>query len=128
MASRIAGIDLPIKKKIEYGLTYVYGIGLHTSQRILAEAKVDGNKRVDELTDAELRVINEIVDKNFQVEGELKQQINKNIRRLKDIKCYRGIRHKLGLPVRGQRTRTNAVTRKGKNIAIGGLNPKVTKT
>ncbi|MBP9758596.1 30S ribosomal protein S13 [Candidatus Dojkabacteria bacterium] len=128
MAARIAGIDLPIKKKIEYGLTYVYGIGLHTSQKILAEAKVDKSKRVNELTDSELRVINEIVDKKYQVEGELKQQINKNIRRLKDIKCYRGIRHKLGLPVRGQRTRNNAVTRKGKNIAIGGLNPKVTKT
>lgn len=128
MAARIAGIDLPIKKKIGYALTYVYGIGLTSSQKILNEAKVSKDKRVTELSDAEIRVINDIVDKKFQVEGELKQQINKNIRRLKDIKCYRGMRHKLGLPVRGQRTRTNAVTRKGKNIAVGGLNPKITKT
>jgi small subunit ribosomal protein S13 len=128
MAARIAGIDLPIKKKIEYALPYIFGIGLNASQKILAEAKVDGNKRVTELTDNEVKIINEIVDKKFTVEGELKQQINKNIRRLRDIKCYRGIRHKLGLPVRGQRTKTNAVTRKGKNLAVGGLNPKITKT
>lgn len=128
MAARIAGIDLPVKKKIEYALPYIYGIGLKASQDILAEAKVDGNKRVSELNDSEVRIINEIVDKKYTVEGELKQQINKNIRRLRDIKCYRGIRHKLGLPVRGQRTKTNAVTRKGKNLAVGGLNPKITKT
>lgn len=128
MAARIAGIDLPIKKKIEYALTYVYGIGLTTSKKILAEAKVDSNKRVSELVESEVKAINDIVDKKYQVEGELKQQINRNIRRLKDIKAYRGIRHRLGLPVRGQRTKTNAVTRKGKNIAVGGLNPKITKT
>jgi small subunit ribosomal protein S13 len=90
-------------------------------------ANIDGDKRTHELTSEEIQRIGKVIDENYPVEGELKQKIQRNIKRLKEIRCYRGVRHKLGLPVRGQRTRTNAVTRKGKNIAVGGLNKTIEK-
>jgi small subunit ribosomal protein S13 len=126
--ARIAGINLPLEKRVEVGLTYIYGIGLKTSQRILEVAGIDPDKRVKDLKSEDVKKISDEIDKTYQIEGELRQKVNRNIRRLRDIMCYRGIRHRLGLPVRGQRTKSNAVTRKGKNLAVGGLNPKITKT
>ena len=125
--ARIAGVELPAQKRIEIALRYIYGIGPTYSTRILKITNVNPNTRVNKLTEAEVqRLGNEV--KNYMVEGDLKQKIFRDIKRLKDIKCYRGNRHKLGLPVRGQNTRTNAVTRKGKNIAVGGLKRKLEKT
>ncbi len=126
--ARIAGVNLPLEKRIEVGLTYIHGIGLDTSRKILNITKISPDIRVKNLSSDEIKKISDQVDKNYMVEGELKRIVQRNVKRLKDIMCYRGIRHKLGLPVRGQRTRTNAVTRKGKNIAVGGLNPKISKT
>ncbi|GIW47338.1 MAG: 30S ribosomal protein S13 [Deltaproteobacteria bacterium] len=110
---RIAGVDIPADKRIEVGLTYIYGIGRSTSKKILAEAGVDMNKRGHELTEQEVAKIREIIEQNYTVEGELRKEIQNNIKRLIEIGCYRGIRHRLHLPVRGQRTRSNARTRKG---------------
>ena len=111
--ARIAGVDLPRDKRIEIGLTYVYGIGRVSSNRILAEAKVDPNTRVRDLTDDEVKRLGEVIADNYLVEGDLKREIALNIKRLQEIGCYRGIRHRKGLPVRGQKTKTNARTRKG---------------
>lgn len=126
--ARISGINLPLEKRIDIGLTYIHGIGLTSSKKILKAAQIKEDTRVKDLSPEDAQKISKIIEGEYKVEGELKQIIARNIRRLKDIKCYRGNRHRLGLPVRGQNTRTNAVTRKGRNIAVGGLNPKVTKT
>jgi len=125
--ARISGIELPKEKRIEIALTYIYGIGLKLSQKILKLTNINPDTRTVDLTSEQIKRLASVIEQNYKVEGELKQEIFRNIKRLKDIKCYRGIRHKLGLPVRGQRTRTNAVTRKGKNIAVGGLNRKLEK-
>ena len=111
--ARIAGVDLPREKRVEIGLTYIYGIGRTSSNRILAEAKVDPNTRVRDLTDDEVKRISAVIDESKTVEGDLRREIAMNIKRLQEIGCYRGIRHRKGLPVRGQKTKTNARTRKG---------------
>lgn len=111
--ARIAGVDLPREKRVEIGLTYIYGIGKTSSQRILDEAGIDPNTRVRDLTDEEVGKIREVIDASQQVEGDLRREIALNIKRLMEIGCYRGIRHRRGLPVRGQKTKTNARTRKG---------------
>ncbi len=111
--ARIAGINIPNEKRIEAALPYIYGVGLSLSKKILAAAKVDPNKRTKDLTEAELNRIREFIEKSFKVEGELRQQVLINIKRLKEIGAYRGIRHIRGLPVRGQRTKTNSRTRRG---------------
>ncbi len=126
--ARVAGVDIPLEKRIEIALTHIHGIGLKISQEILSKAKINVDKRTKDLSQKDISLLNSIIEEGYEVEGELKQIIFRNIKRLKDIRCYRGIRHKLGLPVRGQRTRTNAVTRKGKNIAVGGLQRKLEKT
>ena len=111
--ARISGVDLPRDKRIEIGLTYVYGIGRATSNRLLKEAGVNPDTRVRDLTDDEVKKISAVIDENHIVEGDLKREIALNIKRLQEIGCYRGIRHRKGLPVRGQKTKTNARTRKG---------------
>lgn len=111
--ARIAGVDLPREKRVEIGLTYIYGIGRVSSNRILAEANVDPNTRVRDLTDDEVKRISEVIDASQTVEGDLRREIAMNIKRLQEIGCYRGKRHRQGLPVRGQKTKTNARTRKG---------------
>jgi small subunit ribosomal protein S13 len=111
--ARISGVDLPREKRIEIGLTYIYGIGRPSSKRILTEAGVNPDTRVRDLTEDEVIKIRDIIDKSQKVEGDLRREIALNIKRLSEIGCYRGIRHRRGLPVRGQRTRTNARTRKG---------------
>ena len=110
---RIAGINIPNEKRIEASLPYIYGIGLSLSQKILAATHVNPDKRTKDLTEEELNKIREYIEKNFKVEGNLKQQVLLNVKRLKEIKCYRGMRHIKGLPVRGQRTKTNSRTRRG---------------
>jgi small subunit ribosomal protein S13 len=125
--ARIAGVELPQTKRIEIALRYIYGVGPIISKKVLTSTNVSEDTRVNKLSENEIqRISNEL--KNYIIEGDLRQKIFRDIKRLKDIKCYRGIRHKVGLPVRGQRTRSNAVTRKGKNIAIGGLKRKLEKT
>jgi small subunit ribosomal protein S13 len=111
--ARIAGVDLPANKRIEIGLTYIYGIGRSRSNKILAEASIDIDRRVRELTEEEVNRIRTIIDQQGMVEGDLRKQVQMDIKRLMDIGCYRGLRHRRGLPVRGQRTHTNARTRKG---------------
>lgn len=111
--ARIAGVDLPREKRVEIGLTYIYGIGVPSSNKILAEAKVDPNTRVRDLTDDEVKAISEVIAEKYMVEGDLRRDVALNIKRLQEIGCYRGIRHRKGLPVRGQKTKTNARTRKG---------------
>lgn len=111
--ARISGIDLPKDKRIEIGLTYIYGIGRTTSNKVLAQAGIDPNTRVRDLTDDEVRKISEVIDAQCTVEGELRREVAMNIKRLQEIGCYRGIRHRKGLPVRGQNTKNNARTRKG---------------
>ncbi|TWJ18314.1 30S ribosomal protein S13 [Geobacter argillaceus] len=118
--ARIAGIDIPRNKRIEIALTYIYGIGRTTSQKILGEAGVDVNTRTDKLTEAEVARIRESIDKTVKVEGDLRREISMNIKRLMDLGCYRGLRHRKGLPVRGQRTKTNARTRKGPARTVAG--------
>ena len=118
--ARIAGIDLPKNKRVVIGLTYIYGIGKTSAQKICAEAKVDESIRVSNLTEEQVKAIRTIIQTVYKVEGALKAEINMNIKRLIDINCYRGMRHKMGLPVRGQRTQTNARTRKGRRRGIGG--------
>ena len=124
--ARIAGVDLPRDKRVEHGLRYIYGIGLTTSRRILQEAHVDPSTRVRDLTDAEVAAIQTAITGNIKVEGDLRREVNQHIKRLMDIGCYRGLRHRRGLPVNGQRTRTNARTRKGPKKTIAGKK-KVTK-
>jgi len=111
--ARISGVDLPREKRVEIGLTYIYGIGRTSSNKILAEAKVSPDTRVRDLTDEEVNKIREVIEANYMVEGDLRREIALNIKRLQEIGCYRGIRHRKGLPVRGQKTKTNARTRKG---------------
>ena len=111
--ARISGVDLPREKRVEVGLTYIYGIGLTSSKRILAEANVNPDTRVKDLTDEEVSRIRDVIDETQTVEGDLRREIAMNIKRLQEIGCYRGIRHRKGLPVRGQKTKTNARTREG---------------
>jgi small subunit ribosomal protein S13 len=117
--ARIAGVDLPKKKKIEYALPYIYGIGLTLSRKILKDTGIDPNKRVYELTEEEVSTLNKEIANNYIVEGELRKIVQLNIKELMDLGCYRGLRHRRGLPVRGQRTKTNARTRKGKRKTVG---------
>ncbi|AIQ20748.1 MULTISPECIES: 30S ribosomal protein S13 [Paenibacillus] len=111
--ARIAGVDLPRDKRVEIALTYIFGIGKTTSQKILNETGIDVNTRVRDLTEDEVSKLREMIDKSVKVEGDLRREISLNIKRLTEIGCYRGVRHRRGLPVRGQRTKTNARTRKG---------------
>lgn len=117
--ARIAGIDLPREKRVETGLTYIFGIGLTTSQLILRETGISGDTRVRDLTEEEVVKLREYIDKSLSVEGDLRREVSQNIKRLMEIGCYRGLRHRRGLPVRGQRTHTNARTRKGPRRQIG---------
>ncbi len=118
--ARIAGIDLPKNKRVVIGLTYIYGIGVSSAKKILEEAGVDENVRVNQLTDNQAGAIRTIIQGKYKVEGSLKSEINMNIKRLMDINSYRGYRHRRGLPLHGQRTKTNARTRKGRKRLIGG--------
>ncbi len=118
--ARIAGVDLPRNKRVEVALTYIYGIGVATARKIAAEAKIDVSKKTDVLTEAEVAKVREIIDRLYKVEGDLRREISLNIKRLVDLGCYRGVRHRKGLPVRGQRTHSNARTRKGPAVAIAG--------
>ena len=118
--ARIQGVDLPRDKRVEIALTYIYGIGLARSKEILAAASVDPDTRVHELTDAQITGLREYINSNFKVEGDLRREVQMNIKRLVEIGCYRGLRHKRGLPVNGQRTRTNARTRKGPKKTVAG--------
>lgn len=111
--ARIAGVDLPREKRVEIGLTYIYGIGLATSQKILKECEISPDTRVKDLTEDEAAKLRKIIENELTVEGDLRREVSMNIKRLQEIGCYRGIRHRKGLPVRGQRTKTNARTRKG---------------
>ena len=117
---RIAGVDLPRDKRIEIALTYIYGIGRSTAKEVLARAGVDPDKRTREITEEEASKIREIIERDYVIEGDLRQEIQSNIQRLVEIGSYRGLRHRRGLPVRGQRTRTNARTRKGKRKTVKG--------
>ena len=121
--ARIAGVTIPADKQVWIALTSVYGIGRTTSKAILAEAKIEPTTRVKDLTEADEQKLNDIIS-HYTVEGDLKRLVTNNIKRIKDINSYKGLRHKAGLPVNGQRTRTNARTRKGKAIAVGGAQPK----
>ena len=125
--ARIAGVELPQKKRIEIALTSIYGVGLSAAQKILQITNINANTRVEQLQETEVQRLSNTL-KDMVIEGDLRQKVFRDIKRLKDIKSFRGIRHKLGLPVRGQRTRTNAITRKGKNIAVGGLKRVLEKT
>jgi small subunit ribosomal protein S13 len=120
--ARIAGVDLPRNKRVEVGLTYIFGVGRSTSQKILMQTGVDPNKRVNELSEEEVNMLRKAIvdDDDFNVEGDLRREVSLNIKRLMDIGCYRGLRHRRGLPAHGQRTRSNARTRKGPRRAIGG--------
>jgi len=122
--ARIAGVDLPNDKKVEIGLTYIYGIGLTTSKKIVSEAGINPDTRVKDLTDDEIANIRKYIDQNLKVEGDLRTEVTLNIKRLMDIGCYRGIRHRRGLPVRGQNTKNNARTRKGNRKASIGSKKK----
>ncbi|MFN2427047.1 MAG: 30S ribosomal protein S13 [Candidatus Binatia bacterium] len=118
--ARIAGVDLPRNKRMEIALTYIYGIGRTKALVVLEAARVDPAKKSDELTDAEINSIRGAIDQNVKVEGDLRREVAMNIKRLMDLGCYRGVRHRKGLPVNGQRTHTNARTRKGPRVAIAG--------
>lgn len=122
--ARIAGVTIPSDKQIQIALTYIYGVGPKFARDILAAASIEPTTRVKDLTEAEEQRIRDIVDSEYTVEGDLQRLVTNNIKRIKDIATYRGLRHKAGLPVRGQRTRTNARTRKGRAIAVGGSQPK----
>ncbi|HID06913.1 MAG TPA: 30S ribosomal protein S13 [Armatimonadetes bacterium] len=117
--ARVAGVEIPDNKRVEIALTYIYGIGHSTSQKILSETGVEPGKKVKDLTDDELTRIRDYIDRNLSVEGDLRRKVAEDIKRLIDIRCYRGLRHLRGLPVRGQRTRTNARTRKGPRKTVG---------
>jgi small subunit ribosomal protein S13 len=124
--ARIAGVNIPTNKRVEIGLTYIHGIGLHTAKKIVAELGIDPTRRISDLTESETIQIREVIDREFLVEGDLRREVAMNIKRLMDLGCYRGLRHRKSLPVRGQRTHTNARTRKGPAKAIAGKK-KVTK-
>jgi len=118
--ARIAGVDLPRNKRVEIGLTYIYGIGRSRSNEILRKAGVDPDKRVKDLTEAEVSRLREIIDREYTVEGDLRREVQMNIKRLIEIGCYRGLRHRMNLPVHGQRTRTNARTKRGPRKTVPG--------
>ena len=122
--ARISGIVIPAEKQVHIALTYIYGIGPKHSRDILAAAKIEPTTRVKDLTEAEEQKLRDIIDNDYVTEGDLGRLVANNIKRLKDVNAYRGLRHKAGLPTRGQRTRTNARTRKGKAVAVGGAQPK----
>ena len=122
--ARIAGVDLPREKRIEIGLTYIYGIGQVTSNKILKEVGINPDTRVKDLDENDVAKLRQFIDKNYQVEGELRKEVSMNIKRLSEIGSYRGIRHRKGLPVRGQNTKTNARTRKGPKKVVGGSSKK----
>lgn len=122
--ARIAGIDLPRAKRIETALTYIFGIGLTSSKKILTEAGVDPSAKAGDLTDEEINRIRNVIDGGYKVEGDLRREVSMNIKRLMDLGCYRGLRHRRGLPANGQRTRTNARTRKGPRRAVLGKKKK----
>jgi small subunit ribosomal protein S13 len=124
--ARISGVDLPRDKRVEIGLTYVFGVGLSRSHQVLESLDIDYNIKVRDLSDAEVLRIRQYIEANYKVEGDLRRQVAQNIKRKIEIGCYQGLRHRRGLPVRGQRTHTNARTRKGKRVAIAGKK-KVTK-
>ena len=127
--ARISGVVIPSEKQVQVALTYIYGIGPKHASTILAAAKIEPTTRVKDLTEAEEQKLRNIIDNNYVVESDLQRQVSNNIKRLKDVNAYRGLRHKAGLPVHGQRTRTNARTRKGKAVAVGGAQKKaVSKT
>lgn len=118
--ARIAGVDLPRDKRVEISLTYIFGLGKSASQKILADTGINPDTRVKDLTEEEVGKLREAIDTNYQVEGDLRREVNMNIKRLMDLGCYRGLRHRRGLPVRGQKTKTNARTRKGPKRTAGG--------
>ena len=126
--ARIAAVEIPDNKALKISLTYVYGIGRITAMQIIEKLGLSPEMKVKELNDTQLNELRTVVENEFVVEGHLRQEVFRNIKRLKDIHSYRGIRHKIGMPVRGQRTRVNARTRKGKSQAVGGLKLKITKT
>ena len=126
--ARIAGVDLPRRKHILYALPYVYGIGQTLAWQICAKAEIDPEKKVDDLSDAEVKRIRDIIDNDHKVEGDLRRETQMNIKRLMDLGCYRGLRHRRGLPARGQRTHTNARTRKGPKKTIGAIRGKVARS
>ena len=123
--ARIAGVDLPKEKRVEVGLTYIYGIGLTTSQKILKKTGINPDVRIKDLTDEEVNNIRKAIDQDYKVEGDLRREVALNIKRLTEIGCYRGLRHRRGLPVRGQRTKTNARTRKGPRKVVSRSKKKV---
>ncbi|NCO10514.1 30S ribosomal protein S13 [Candidatus Saccharibacteria bacterium] len=122
--ARIAGVVIPAEKQVAVALTYIYGVGPTLASTILAAAKIEPTTRVKDLTEAEEQRLRDVIDTDHTVEGDLQRLVTNNIKRLKDISAYRGLRHKAGLPVNGQRTRTNARTRKGRAVAVGGAQPK----
>ncbi len=127
--ARIAGVNIPNEKRVEIGLTYIFGIGLTTSKKIITQTKINPDTRGKDLTEAELEKIREFIGKTIRVEGDLKMEVTQNIKRLKEISAYRGTRHTKGLPVRGQRTKTNARTKRGRKITVGsGRKPSAQKT
>jgi small subunit ribosomal protein S13 len=117
--ARIAGVNVPVNKRIGIALTYIYGIGDTRNKKILEQANIDPDVRVKDLSESEINRIREIIEKNFKVEGDLRREVSQNIVRLKEVGTYRGVRHKLGLPVRGQRTKTNSRTKRGKRVTVG---------
>ena len=125
--ARIAGVDLPRNKRIEIALTYIYGIGLSTSKQILASTKVNPDTRVNKLTDHEVNLLRKYIENNLRVEGTLRSEVRRNIKRLMDIGCYKGLRHRRNLPANGQRTKTNARTRKGPKKTAGSGRRKISK-
>ena len=126
--ARIAGVELSDNKKVKIAITYIFGIGDTLAKEILEKTKIDGEAKLKDLSDDDIEKLRRTIEDNYQVEGELRQVVFRNIKRLKEIRCYRGIMHKRGFPVRGQRTRHNAHTRKGKSQAVGGLKRVLTKT
>ena len=122
--ARIAGVDLPKEKRVEIGLTYIFGVGLANSHKILAATGINPDTRIKDLTEEEVNTIRDFINKNIKVEGDLRREVSLNIKRLVEIGCYRGIRHRRGLPCRGQKTKTNARTRKGPKRAIGAKRKK----
>lgn len=117
--ARLAGVNIPTDKRVEVALTYIYGVGLQTSQKALKATKIDPSTRVKDLTEADLTKLRDYLDKNVTVEADLSRLVSGNVKRLKEIKAYRGLRHSAGLPVRGQRTKTNARTKRGKKVTVG---------
>lgn len=126
--ARVAGVEIPENKAVKIALTYVFGIGRTGAMQVIDALKMDPNKKIKDMTEMELTQLRKFIDDNAVVEGDLRQKVFRNIKRLQDIRSYRGIRHKIGMPVRGQRTRINARTRKGRSQAVGGLKVSITKT